>query len=122
MTWPPKPCRSAASGNKPQRHRHFQQQPLVDGPGATSTGTSGQYLKIDLIADSGGYNPIILLASPTPTFARKRLGHCPNGARHFRADGMFAGSGWMPVRDIDPLTNLDPSMPTFNSVTEHRHQ
>src|SRR2546421_1777004 len=89
---------------------------------ATSTGTGGQYLKIDLdLLDSGGLQSSYLtrigytnssLESGGWDVARTVRGT-------FAADGQFAGSGWVPVRDIDPLTNLAPSMPAFNSVRQN---
>lgn len=89
---------------------------------ATSTGAGGQYLKVDLNAiDSGGLNSNYLTTILYANYSLESGGYdiARTSRGTFAADGMFAGSGWVPVRDINPITNAAPNMPTFNSVRQN---
>jgi hypothetical protein len=88
----------------------------------SSTGTNGQYLKIDLDLLDAGAAPSAYLTRITYTNSSLESGgwdiaRTVRGT--FAADGQFAGSGWVPVRDLDPVTNGAPNMPTFNSVRQN---
>jgi hypothetical protein len=93
---------------------------LVAQEGA-STGTGGQYLKIDLnLVDAGAAPANYLTRIGYANYSLESGGwDIARTARGtFAADGRFAGSGWVPVRDIDPATNGTPNMPTFNNVRQ----
>jgi hypothetical protein len=94
---------------------------LVAQEGA-STGTGGQYLKVDLnLVDAGAAPSAYLTRIGYANYSLESGGwDIARTARGtFAADGQFAGSGWVPVRDIDPLTNATPTMPAFGSVRQN---